>query len=226
MELESFSDREIDPRISKKEAEIRTPCADCKARKLLILARCGDSAAKLPVPRSAYYLHPLKSSSIVLVMAKKKTKTAKKQTQATPVVDALRQVVADSYAVLGQTHICHWNVRGPSFFSLHNAFEAQYTELFSAIDELAERIRALGSLAPGGLGNLAEMAGMKEIKEDATSVEMVKHLTAANKALVADLVIARDAAGDAGDDQTEDLMISRIQVHEKTIWMLDSFLGA
>ena len=144
----------------------------------------------------------------------------------TKVIKALRQVVADSYAVLGQTHICHWNVRGPSFFSLHNAFEAQYTELFPAIDEIAERVRALGAFAPGGLGNLAKMASMKEIGEDASAQEMVKHLSAANKALVADLVAARDAAGAVGDDQTEDLMISRIQVHEKTIWMLDSFLDA
>ena len=142
------------------------------------------------------------------------------------VIKALRQVVANSYAVLGQTQICHWNVRGPSFFSLHNAFEAQYTELFPAIDEIAERIRALGAFAPGGLGNLAKMAGMKEIREDASAQDMVKHLSAANNALVADLVAARDAACVAGDDQTEDLMIARIQVHEKTIWMLDSFLDS
>ena len=152
-------------------------------------------------------------------MAKKKTTSPSEK-----VIKALRQVVADSYAVLGQTHICHWNVRGTSFFSLHNAFEEQYTELFSAVDEVAERVRALGALAPGGLGNLAKMAGMKEIVEDASAKDMVEHLSAANKALVADLVKARDAAGDAGDDQTEDLMIARIQVHEKTIWMLDSFL--
>lgn len=131
-------------------------------------------------------------------------------------------MVADSYAVLGQTHICHRNVRGPSFFSLHNAFEEQYTELLTAVDEVAERIRALGALAPGGLGNLAKMAGMKEIAEDATAKDMVKHLSAANKSLVSDLMKARDAAGKAGDDQTQDLMIARIQVHEKTIWMLDS----
>ena len=117
-------------------------------------------------------------------------------------------------------------MRGSSFFSLHNAFEAQYTELFPAIDEIAERIRALGAFAPGGLGNLAKMAGMKEIREDASAQDMVKHLSAANNALVADLVAARDAAGVAGDDQTEDLMIARIQVHEKTIWMLDSFLDS
>jgi len=142
------------------------------------------------------------------------------------VVEGLRQVVADSYAVLGQTHICHWNVRGPSFFSLHNAFEEQYTELFKAVDEIAERIRALGAFAPGGLGNLAKMAGMKEIKEDASSTEMVQHLSSANKSLAINLAKVRDAAGDAGDDQTEDMMIGRIQVHEKTIWMLDSFLNA
>lgn len=142
------------------------------------------------------------------------------------VVNSLRQVVADSYAVLGQTHICHWNVRGPSFFSLHNAFEAQYTELFTAIDEVAERIRALGALAPGGLSSLAEMAGMKEIQEDASAQEMVAHLAGANEALVRNLIAARDAAGAVGDDQTEDLMIGRIQVHEKTIWMLRSFLEA
>jgi starvation-inducible DNA-binding protein len=143
----------------------------------------------------------------------------------TAVVEALRQVVADSYALLGQTHLCHWNVRGPSFFSLHNAFEEQYTELFTAIDEIAERIRALGALAPGGLQNLARLAGMDEIREDASSDAMVEHLLAANQRLVKDLMKARDLAGDSGDDQTEDLMIARLQVHEKTIWMLRSFLA-
>ncbi|MFO8026521.1 MAG: DNA starvation/stationary phase protection protein [Opitutales bacterium] len=142
------------------------------------------------------------------------------------VVDALRQVVADSYAVLGQTHICHWNVRGHSFFSLHNAFEEQYTELFTAVDEIAERIRALGALAPGGLGNLAKMAGIKEIEENTSADEMVAHLVQINKKLVGNLEKARDEAASTGDAETEDLMIARIQVHEKTIWMLDSFLAA
>ena len=139
-------------------------------------------------------------------------------------LDALRKVVADSYALLGQTHVCHWNVRGPSFFSLHQAFEVQYTELFTAIDEIAERVRALGSLAPGGLSNLASIAGIPEIQEDASALEMVQHLLAANRVLVEDLVKARDLAAEAGDDQTQDLMIARLQVHEKTIWMLDSYL--
>ena len=144
-------------------------------------------------------------------------------TKSEPVIESLRQVVAISYAVLGQTHICHWNVRGPSFFSLHTAFEEQYTELFTAIDEVAERIRALGSLAPGGLQYLATLAGIEEIKEDATASEMVAHLSNANGILVEALTKARDLAGEAGDTQTEDLMIGRIQVHEKTIWMLKSY---
>lgn len=141
------------------------------------------------------------------------------------VTTALRQVVADSYALIGQTHICHWNVRGPSFFSLHTAFEQQYTELFMAVDELAERIRAKGTLAPGGLSNLAEMAGIEEIAEDATAEQMVQHLVKVNEKLLTDLKTARDCAADANDSETEDLMIARLQVHEKTIWMLKSYLG-
>lgn len=144
-------------------------------------------------------------------------------TEETAVVQALRQVVADSYALMGQTHLCHWNVRGPSFFSLHDAFEVQYTELFTAIDVLAERIRALGALAPGGLQNLARMAGMKEIPEDSGADEMVSLLIGSNEKLVDDLKRARDVAGESGDVETEDLMIARIQVHQKTIWMLKSF---
>ena len=131
------------------------------------------------------------------------------------IVASLRQVVADTYALIGQTHICHWNVRGPSFFSLHTAFEEQYTELFVAVDEIAERIRAKGALAPGGLSNLAQMAGIAEIAEDATANDMVKHLVDANNKLLNDLRAARDQAGEAGDSETEDLMIARIQVHEE-----------
>jgi starvation-inducible DNA-binding protein len=141
------------------------------------------------------------------------------------VVKALRQVVADTYALIGQTHICHWNVRGPSFFSLHSAFELQYNELFMAVDEIAERIRSLGALAPGGLANLAKMAGIEEIAEDTTADKMVRHLVKAHEKLLADLALARDLAGEAGDSESEDLMVGRLQVHEKTVWMLMSYLG-
>ncbi len=141
------------------------------------------------------------------------------------VVVALRQVVADSYALMGQTHLCHWNVRGPEFFALHAAFEAQYTELFTAVDEIAERVRALGALAPGGLSQLAAQSDVTELAEDTSAVDMVSHLAKSNEVLVASLSKARDLAGEAGDSESEDLTIARIQVHQKTIWMLKSFLG-
>lgn len=140
-------------------------------------------------------------------------------------IEALRLVVADMYALIGQTHICHWNVRGASFFSLHTAFEEQYNELFVAVDEVAERIRAKGSLAPGGLSNLAKIAGIEEIAEDSSAVEMVEHLVGANEKTLTDLRAARDCAAQENDSETEDMMIARIQVHEKTVWMLKSFLA-
>lgn len=141
-----------------------------------------------------------------------------------PIIDALRLVVADTYALIGQTHLCHWNVRGPAFFSLHTAFEQQYTELFIAVDEISERIRAKGELAPGGLAKLAKMAGIEEIAEDTSAQEMVRHLVKANEKLLLDLKAARDCAGETNDSESEDLMIARIQIHEKTVWMLKSYL--
>lgn len=140
------------------------------------------------------------------------------------VTQSLRQVLADSYALLGQLHICHWNVEGPGFFALHQAFEDQYTELFSAIDEIAERIRALGSYAPGGLGRLAGMAGFEEIEEGATDKQMVEALLKQQSTLIDHLGQTRDLAADTDDKETEDMMIARIQVHEKSSWMLSSYL--
>lgn len=93
-----------------------------------------------------------------------------------------------------------------------------------AVDEIAERIRAKGALAPGGLSNLSKMAGIEEIAEDASASDMVKHLVAANEKLVGDLKKARDYASEDGDSESEDLMIARLQVHAKTVWMLKSFL--
>lgn len=142
----------------------------------------------------------------------------------TKVSESLRQVVASSYVLLGETHLCHWNVRGPGFFALHTAFEEQYTELFTAIDEIAERIRALGDYAPGGIAQFNEMVNIAKLPEDASAEKMVEHLSSINCNVVEDLKIARDLAAEAEDSQTEDLLIARIQVHEKHIWMLKSYL--
>jgi starvation-inducible DNA-binding protein len=158
-------------------------------------------------------------------MAKKKTSTKSASKKSfSPVVEALREVLADSYALMGQTHICHWNVEGPSFFALHTAFEGQYTELFSAVDEIAERIRSLGAYAPGGLASLAALSGMPEIDEHGKASQMVSHLAKLHAKLIKDAVKARDVAADADDKETEDMMIGRIEVHQKTLWMLESFL--
>lgn len=157
-----------------------------------------------------------------IVMAKKVTNIAKKNNN--KCIDGLRQMVAESYALMGLTHLCHWNVEGPGFFALHTAFEEQYTELFQAIDELAERLRALGAYAPGGLDTLAKMANLPAMKENASASTMIKALLEAHGRVVRTAAKTRDAAADIGDKETEDMMIGRIQIHEKTTWMLASYL--
>lgn len=138
--------------------------------------------------------------------------------------DALNQVLADSYALMSLTHLAHWNVEGPGFFALHTAFQTQYEEMFAAIDEIAERIRALGAYAIGGLGKFAKTAQMKEFESPLPQDEYVRALIAANEKLLADAARARDIAGDANDPESQDLMVERITLHQKTAWMLKSFL--
>ena len=138
--------------------------------------------------------------------------------------EKLNLVLADSYALMAQTHLAHWNVEGPGFFALHTAFQTQYEELFTAVDEIAERVRAIGFYAIGGLATLAETARIREISAPMSQEDYVAALVAANEKLVAEACIARDAAADANDPETEDLMIGRITLHQKTIWMLKSYL--
>ena len=152
----------------------------------------------------------------------KKTSAQSKQDQQLTV--SLNQVLADSYALMALTHLAHWNVEGPGFFALHTAFQTQYEELFTAVDEIAERVRARGAYAVGGLGNLAKAAEMKEFTAPLAQDEYVRRLLSANEKLVADAAQARDLAGTANDPESQDLMIERITLHQKTIWMLKSFL--
>ena len=138
--------------------------------------------------------------------------------------DSLNQVLADSYAVMALTHLAHWNVEGQGFFALHAAFQTQYEELFIAIDEIAERIRALGQYAIGGLNQLAQTAQVKEFAAPLAQEDYVRRLVTANQKLLADAALARDLAGKANDPESQDLMIGRITLHQKTLWMLKSFL--
>lgn len=142
----------------------------------------------------------------------------------TKLAQSLNVVLADSYALMSLTHLAHWNVEGPGFFALHTAFQTQYEELFTAIDEIAERIRALGTYAIGGLGKFAQTAQMKEFVSPLAQEDYVRALIVANEKLLADAERARDLAGDANDPESQDLMIGRITLHQKTAWMLKSFL--
>jgi starvation-inducible DNA-binding protein len=151
-------------------------------------------------------------------------KISTKTNTADSLTKSLNQVLADTYALMSLTHLAHWNVEGPGFFALHTAFQTQYEELFTAADEIAERIRALGAYAIGGLSRLAEVARMKEFNAPLSQEDYVRALIVANEKLLADAARARDLAGDAKDAESQDLMIARITLHQKTVWMLKSFL--
>jgi len=151
-----------------------------------------------------------------------KTKTS--ANAVTALTESLNQVLADTYALMSLTHLAHWNVEGPGFFALHTAFQTQYEEMFTASDEIAERIRALDAYAIGGLGALADKAKLKEFSSPMSQEDYVKALIAGHEKVVADAARARDVAGEANDPESEDLMIQRITTHEKSLWMLRSFL--
>jgi starvation-inducible DNA-binding protein len=140
------------------------------------------------------------------------------------VIKGLNLLVADSYALMAITHDAHWNVEGPGFFTLHKAFQEQYEHLFEAIDEIAERVRALDAYAPGGLRRFTDTAGIEEFKSPLAANDYVAGLIVAHEKTIADAIQLRDAAGGAGDLETQDLAIGRLQWHQKTVWMLKSFL--
>ncbi len=142
----------------------------------------------------------------------------------TRVIDALQVVLADSYQLMSLTHLAHWNVEGQDFFALHKAFQEQYEDLFEAVDELAERIRALDAYAIGGLATLANAAGMEEFKSPMPQKDYVAALIVLHEKLIDDATRTRDAAGLSNDLQTQDLLIKRLEFHEKTVWMLKSYL--
>jgi starvation-inducible DNA-binding protein len=152
------------------------------------------------------------------------TQTATKQ-KTIAVVEGLKALLSDSYALMGQTHLAHWNVEGPAFFQLHTAFQTQYEELFEAVDEIAERIRALDAYAPGGLSVLAKGSDIEELSVGSIPAkDYVAHLVDAHETLLLGAKELRKTCEAAGDLETQDLAIKRIQTHEKTLWMLKSFL--
>lgn len=152
------------------------------------------------------------------------TQTGKAARRDARVVDGLNLVLADSYALMGLTHLAHWNVEGSDFFPLHQAFEEQYKELFEAVDEIAERVRALDSYTAGGLSRLAKLAEMDEFTPPIPQKDYVAGLIVAHEKLIEDALHTREAAGQTNDLETQDLMIKRITWHQKATWMLKSYL--
>ncbi len=140
------------------------------------------------------------------------------------VAQSLERLLADSYTLYLKTHNYHWNVTGPMFTTLHTLFEQEYQDLALAVDEIAERIRALGYRAPGSYTEFQQLASVKEASGTPKATEMVEDLVADQANLVRAARAVREAAGEAGDDASEDLAVQRIQVHEKNAWMLRSHL--
>ena len=143
------------------------------------------------------------------------------------VADGLSHFLADSYTLYLKTHNFHWNVTGSMFNSLHNMFMDQYTEQWNALDEIAERIRALGFNAPGSYREFVALSSIPEepgLTNSADWHEMVRQLVVGNEAVCRTARKVLDIADDADDAPTEDLLTQRLQTHEKYAWMLRSLL--
>jgi starvation-inducible DNA-binding protein len=151
-------------------------------------------------------------------------KSNKKKPDATRVADATARLLADSYTLYLKTHNFHWNVTGPMFTTLHTLFETQYTELALAVDQIAERIRALGEFAPGSYSEFARLATVKEAKSVPPAVEMIRQLVADYETVAATAQEVFDVADELGDQATADLATQRMQISEKNAWMLRSHL--
>lgn len=136
------------------------------------------------------------------------------------VADGLKRLLADSYTLYLQTHNFHWNVTGPQFRELHLMFEEHYTELATAVDDIAERIRTLGVYAPGTYKAFAKLSAIKEVEEIPEASEMVKLLTQGHEQVVKTCRKALKLAQDAEDESSAALISDRMRVHEKTAWML------
>ncbi len=139
-----------------------------------------------------------------------------------PVVDALKNVLADNYALYLKTQNYHWNVEGANFRGLHLLFEEQYTDLTMAIDTVAELIRGLGEKAPGTFDAYAKHSTIKPGNENAPAEQMVKELTDDQAVIQKTLQTALEAAQKVGDEVVAGFMIERLTVHRKAAWMLKS----
>jgi len=140
------------------------------------------------------------------------------------IAEGLSKVLADSYTLYVKTHNFHWNVTGPMFTTLHNMFEEQYNELAPAVDEIAERIRALGAPAPGSYDAFRELSSIKINPGVPNAQDMIRELVEGHEAVVRTSREVFPLCEEANDEPTADLLTQRMQIHEKTAWMLRSLL--
>lgn len=141
------------------------------------------------------------------------------------VADELTHFLADTYAVYLKTQNFHWNVKGPLFAALHKLFEEQYQELAEAVDEIAERIRALGSNVPASFSHFSKLSSIKEeLMTDISAEEMIKRLLADHETMAKQTTSIIKKTQQAEDEATTDMLIQRLRAHEKTAWMLRSSL--
>jgi len=140
------------------------------------------------------------------------------------IADGLSRLLADTYTLYLKTHSFHWNVTGPQFNTLHTMFETQYNELALAVDLIAERIRALGFPAPGSYAQYAELTSIPEETSVPTANDMIRQLVGGQEAVVRTARAVFPVAEKAGDQPTADLLTERMNIHEKTAWMLRSML--
>lgn len=143
----------------------------------------------------------------------------------TKIAEGLSRLLADTYTLYLKTHNFHWNVTGPMFNTLHLMFETQYTELALAVDQIAERIRALGVKAPGSYKAFASLTSIEEETGSPNAEEMLAQLVKDQEAVTRTARAVFPLADAAHDEPTADLLTQRMQVHEKTAWMLRSMLG-
>ena len=140
------------------------------------------------------------------------------------IAEGLGRVLADSTVLYAKTHGFHWNVTGPMFNTLHLMFMEQYTELWNALDEIAERIRALGHVAPFGGSTYSGLSSIPEADGVPAALAMVRELVEGHEAVARTIRGVFAVADEAGDQPTADLLTQRLQIHEKTAWMLRSLL--
>lgn len=145
--------------------------------------------------------------------------------QRSEIADGLSRLLADTYTLYLKTHNFHWNVTGPMFNTLHTMFETQYNELALAVDEIAERIRALGFPAPGSYAAFSELSSISEADGVPDANEMIKQLAEGQETVARTAREVFASAEGANDQPTADLLTQRMNLHEKNAWMLRSFLA-